>query len=189
MEDVIIRSFKNLPILQGLAGLESLQFQEQDSAREKWISQITMAHNVSQPRQPPHMVQLFNDAGQTLIRAAYRSGDRDFLALLNANAAPEQYAQTLNKSMIERNMHWMLELERILQKQNTPTLVMVGCFHLYGPGGLRQLCKQKGWTVEPCDTSFPWPHMDWNHPDVAPKLKRALPVYMESLRQRHLLAR
>jgi uncharacterized protein YbaP (TraB family) len=43
----------------------------------------------------------------------------------------------------QRNRNWLPRL-RQYRKAKSPTLVVVGCFHLVGPGNLRELLEQKG---------------------------------------------
>jgi uncharacterized protein len=43
----------------------------------------------------------------------------------------------------QRNRNWLTRL-RDYRKSKSPTLVVVGCFHLVGKGNIRQLLEEKG---------------------------------------------
>jgi uncharacterized protein len=73
---------------------------------------------------------------------AWRNGDLDAVERVGAeNLGP--FPGLIDLLLAQRNRNWLPRLQQ-LRKAQSPTLVIVGCLHLVGPGNLRELLEQKG---------------------------------------------
>jgi uncharacterized protein YbaP (TraB family) len=116
-----------------IRGLESLEFQLQTLNRFADVDDLA---------------DLVADDGQEVrdlraLIAAYRNGDRDFIARISANADPE-YERIVFR---ERNQRWAKTLEPVLSSGGA--FVAVGVGHLLGPGNLIELLREHGFSIAP----------------------------------------
>lgn len=77
---------------------------------------------------------------------AWASGDTKALDRLNRTELGGGDAR-FDTLITQRNQRWIAELERLLA-DNDQSLVIVGAGHLVGEGGVPELLKQAGYTVE-----------------------------------------
>ncbi len=80
------------------------------------------------------------------IVQAWSNGDIDVLGTL-INSSFSDYPELFNTFILERNRQWMNTLNPLLKKPET-CLIVVGAGHLPGKGGLLELLKQSGFTLE-----------------------------------------
>ncbi|MEA2069031.1 MAG: TraB/GumN family protein [Verrucomicrobiota bacterium] len=80
------------------------------------------------------------------IIAAWKIGDGEKLGAL-MNESFKEYPELYESFVLKRNKDWAAKLDKMASKDKTP-MVVVGAAHLPGKGGLLELLKDKGYTLE-----------------------------------------
>ncbi|MEN7973147.1 MAG: TraB/GumN family protein [Verrucomicrobiota bacterium] len=80
------------------------------------------------------------------LEKAWKTGDIDALGALMAKSF-EGYPKLYKTFVLDRNEHWLKTLNDLL-KNPEPHMVVVGAGHLAGEGGLIDLLKKEGYTLE-----------------------------------------
>ncbi len=80
------------------------------------------------------------------LERAWAAGDIDTLGALMSKSF-EGYPELYKTFVLDRNARWLKTLDGLLAKPET-AMVVVGAGHLPGKGGLLELLKQKGYTLE-----------------------------------------
>lgn len=119
---------------------------------ESMKEQVRMLYGTPISKQVNDLLDdIHSDRSMTQILAemneAYLAGDLDKLHSMMIDDASGMNAETQSRIIDERNSAWVsLLLEEL---PTTSALIVVGAGHLPGPGGLIQLFRNAGYTVEP----------------------------------------
>ena len=80
------------------------------------------------------------------LEKAWLSGSIEEVGMLMTKSF-EDYPELYKTFVLDRNQHWIKKLDALLKKP-TRCMVVVGAGHLPGKGGLLQLLKNNGYTIE-----------------------------------------
>ena len=86
------------------------------------------------------------EADMARLEQAWVSGDIAALGMLMSKSFAD-YPELYQTFVLDRNLRWIEQLDLFLKKPSTH-LVVVGAGHLPGQGGLLELLKEKGYTIE-----------------------------------------
>lgn len=125
-------------------GLETVEFQ------------LSIFSKLSDKLQEELLIQTFSEAETmqkdfTDLIGAWRKGDAAKLQELLFRDA-EKYPELMEDFLLKRNKAWVAPLLRYLEKGET-VFVLVGAGHLGGKGGVLELLKERGCTVQQLDTA------------------------------------
>ena len=81
------------------------------------------------------------------LKAAWRSGDMPELERVALDPYIEDFPDTLNNLLRDRNEKWMPEIEAMLESEEVE-FILVGVLHLVGNQGLLAQLKSRGYALE-----------------------------------------
>lgn len=122
-----------------MVGLETVKFQ------------INLFDELSEGNQSGYVEHALTEIKQmeTMLNdmmKAWKNGNLDKLDKIT-RAGFKDYPGMYEKFVTDRNKTWVKELDKLAAKDKT-CMVVVGVAHLAGKGGLIELLKQKGYTLE-----------------------------------------
>jgi uncharacterized protein YbaP (TraB family) len=81
------------------------------------------------------------------MAAAWQRGDTQTIDAMIQDEMQAQFPDLYQTLIVQRNQDWMPEIKQMLDRGQTPFIV-VGAGHVTGPDGLVEMLRQDGYTVE-----------------------------------------
>lgn len=81
-----------------------------------------------------------------MVKALF-DGDVQTLASFLSHLQQPLFKPFYQEFLVDRNRAWLPQIERWLQEEGKPTLVVVGALHLVGPDSVLAMLAEKGYTV------------------------------------------
>lgn len=128
-----------------------IQQGKQRFALETTLEQIEVFDGLTLEQQTDFLRSTIDDLGNAPaqveeITAIWVAGDLDRLSQMMRESMGEQSA-VLERLLFSRNRNWIPKIEELLAEEST-AIVIVGLGHMIGDGGVTELLRERGYTVQ-----------------------------------------